>query len=358
MLFLAPYPTTAASTRFRVTQFLPYLRSDGIECVLSPFLSERAFRELYDRRSMARKALQLLAMGIARLASTGRARKFDAVVVQRGAMLFGPPLVEWAVARLLRRPLVYDFDDAIWLSDAGPTWGSWAAKAKFPGKTAQIIRMARHVIVCNEFTRRYALRHRSDDVTVIPTVVDDALYRPVDHPPSRSRPVVGWIGTHSTARYLELIRGPLEACGRRHDFTLRIVGAGRDFSLDGVQVENKAWRLEQEVSDYQSLDIGLYPVADDEWGKGKTGFKPVVYMSCGVPCISSPVGGVTGFVRHGTNGLFASSPAEWEQALEALLTDPGLRRRLGDAGRRTVEEQYSLRVHAPRLAAVLRRAVA
>lgn len=356
-LFLATYPATAAATRFRFTQFFPYLEGNGIECTLSSFLSEREFSQLYLPRDRARKAIRLLAGGVRRVLEAFRARAFDVAVVQRSAMLYGPPLMEWLIARVLRVPLVYDFDDAIWIQEPSPVWGRWATWAKFGGKTEQLIRMASEVVVCNGYTRDYALRATDPArVTVIPTVVDPLVFTPRPHD-AEAPPVVGWIGTHSTAKYLWSLAGPLAAANRRAPFRMKVVGAGAPFAVDGVQVENKPWRLDEEVADYQSLDVGLYPVTDDAWGHGKTGFKPILYMSSGAACISSPVGGVTEFVRDGENGLFARDAAQWEERIVPLVTDRRLRERIAAAARRTVVEAYSLQVQAPRLAAVLRRAV-
>lgn len=357
-LFLATYPISAAATRFRAFQFFPHLARSGIDCRLSPFLSEDEFRHLYVPRGAVRKGLRLLLRGVLRVAESARSGGYDVVVVQRAAMLYGPPLMEWLVSRVIGSPLVYDYDDAIWLSDASPVWGRWADLLKFPAKTRQIIHMARHIVACNAFTRDYALQFRdAHDVTVIPTVVDADVFCPAPRL-DQSQLVVGWIGTHSTARYLESIAEPLARVARRRRFRLKVVGAGRDIRIPGVEVENKPWRLEDEVSDYQSLDIGLYPVLDDAWGRGKTGFKPVVYLSCGVPCICSPVGGVTEFIEHGANGLFARTPAQWEAALDTLLGDAALRASLAAAGRHTVLAGYSLQVQAPRLAEVMLRTAA
>lgn len=355
-LFLTTYPATAAATRFRFKQFFPYLDGNGIECTLSSFLTEREFAELYLARDRARKAIRLLLSGARRVLGAFEARAFDVVVVQRSAMLFGPPIMEWLIARVLRVPLVYDFDDAIWLQEPSQVWGRWAAWAKFVGKTEQLVRMASQVVVCNGYTRDYALRHTEPaKITVIPTVVDPLVFRPVPHDPD-AVPVVGWIGTHSTAKYLWSLGEPLRAAARRAPFRVKVVGAGAPFAVDGADVESKPWRLDEEVADYQSLDVGLYPVADDAWGHGKTGFKPVVYMSSGAACISSPVGGVAEFVRDRENGLFARTPEEWEDRIVELVTDRELRGRIAAAGRRTVVEAYSLQAQAPRLAEVLRRA--
>lgn len=353
-LFLATYPRTAAATRFRFVQFFPFLQERGIDCTLSTFLSDDAFADLYRPERRVRTVLRGLGRGATRLGEAARARDYDVVIVQRNAMLYGPPLMEKLIAQVMRRPLVYDYDDAIWLQDHNPTWGVLARIARWPGRTASLIRMARHVVACNTYTREYALRFRkAEDVSVIPTVVDPAVYRPDPQPRPDGVPVVGWIGTHSTAKYLEDLRPAIEAAGARARFRLRIVGAGRPFTFRGVEVENKRWSLENEVMDYQGLDVGLYPVRDDEWGHGKTGFKPVVYMSCGAACVASPVGGVTEFIRHGSNGLFAATTSEWTEHIVRLVEDASFRQRLGTAGRETVLARYSVGVHAPTLASII-----
>lgn len=356
-LFLTSYPNSAAATRLRFTQFFPHLERDGIECDLWSFLSEQSFGDLYTSRNPIVTGSRLLATALGHLARLPAARRADVVVVQRNAMLFGPPVMEWAIARVLGIPLVYDFDEAIWLTDQSLRWGGWSSMLKFRQKTRQMVEMAAHVVVGNEYVREYVLRYRRpEDVTVVPMVVDVDEFRPIPREGRGGPLIVGWVGTHSTVRYLEMIAGPLAACARRFDLRLKVVGAGRHFQLPGIDVENKDWRLEEEVADFQQLDIGVYPVSDDEWGRGKSGLKPVSYMSCEVPCVSSPVGGVTEFLTHDANGLFARTPAEWEDALGRLLSDAELRRRLGRAGRQTVVQHYSLQVHAPRLAEIIRTA--
>lgn len=354
-LFLSVYPREAAATRFRITQFFPFLERNGVSCELVTMLGGGAFRRLYARGTPAAKAGMVLAGGLRQVVRAVRANAPDLVFVQRGALPFGPPILESWLARVRGIPLVYDFDDAIWLQDPRSPGGPLARAARWPWKVGQIVRMARHVVVCNEFTRDFALRSKgAADVTVIPTVVDANEFRPPAGRRVEAR--VGWIGTHSTARYLEGIVGPIRDAAARQPFPLTIIGSGRDWRIPGVDVHAKAWSLDEEVSDYQSLDVGLYPVADEEWGWGKTGFKPVVYMSSGAVCLASPVGGVTEFLRHGENGLLASTPEEWRDGLVALISDEALRRRLSDAGRQTVLDRYCLAVQAPRLLDVLRRA--
>jgi glycosyltransferase involved in cell wall biosynthesis len=301
----------------------------------------------------------LLGSALRRLVDVQRSTQYDVVFVQREAALFGPPVIERLIARVVKKPIVFDFDDAVHMPRANSSHGRLAALVRYPQKTPEIIGMSRAVTVGNRHLEEYASTLH-DDVTLIPTVVDTDAVKPgydTASPVAQSGPVVlGWIGTHSTYPYLESLFPVLQDVARRHKVVLRVVGAGRDVALPGVEVENRPWGLRSELPDLQSFDVGLYPIVQDAWSLGKSGYKAVQYMAVGVPVVCSPVGATCDIVQHGVHGFLPQTPQEWAQQLSSLIEDAALRRRLGQAGRTRVEEWYSLEHQAPRLASVLRHA--
>jgi glycosyltransferase involved in cell wall biosynthesis len=354
LLVLAPVPTSAAATRFRLEQFFPVLRAAGVDPVLRPFLDEPGFDVLYRPGRHGTKAVAAARAVVGRVSDLVRAVRSDGVLVHREAALVGPPVIEWAVARVLGRPLLFDVDDAVWVPYASPTYGQALSRLlKAPGKAHFTLSAARLVICGNAHLAEYARRFNRN-VTVVPTVVDTAVFRPAPAP--NPIPVLGWIGTHSSVQYLRAVVPALRRLAARRRFVLRVVGA--DLDAPDVPTEIVPWSLEGEVSAFQGLDVGLYPLVEDAWALGKSGFKAVQYMACGVPPVASPVGAVADIVRDGENGFLAADEDAWVDRLERLLDDARLRRRLGDRARSDAVERWSLAAHAPRFVEVVRGALA
>jgi len=354
LLCLTTFPVEAAATRYRCVQFFSYLAEHGFECRLRPFLSPELFGKFYRKGRVVAKSVQLGLATLSRLTDIVRP-ECDLVLVQREAALFGPPVIEWFLTRILKKPLVFDFDDAIYVPYISPTYGRLASALKFPRKTESNIVLSRHVIAGNQLLADYALRFNRN-VTIIPTVVDVGRYRVEKKRVSAGLPILGWIGSPTTTQYLKPIIPVIRDLSQRHHFAFRVVGANEHIQIDGVAVQNEPWRMEREIGDFQSLDIGLYPVTEDQWSVGKSGFKAIQYMAAGVACIASPVGVIKEIIQDGVNGFVATTHREWLEKLSLLIKDHELRIRLGAEGQHTVEQRYSLDVHAPRLLAVLQAA--
>jgi glycosyltransferase involved in cell wall biosynthesis len=242
VLALSSHPVEAASTRYRLVQFVAPLAERGITLDVRPFLDARLFASLYRCGELPRTALGLLRAGIRRLGDVLAARNVDVLLVQREAMIFGPPLIEWLAKRLGNCPLVLDLDDATYISYSSPTYGRLASVLKWPGKTDRLIRWA-DVVTCGNRTIANYVRSQGTEAVVIPTVVDTDRFRPA----SRSNesdspvPVIGWIGTHSTYPYLESIFPALEELARSHRLHLKIIGSGKDeIRVPGVSVFSRS----------------------------------------------------------------------------------------------------------------------
>ena len=318
-----------------------------------PLFSEEDFARLYIPRARVEKVLRT-ARGFARRTLQLRlAARSDVIVLYREAFPLGGPLFEQILAA--RRPLVFDFDDAIWLGDTSE-FNAWIRRYKRPDKTADIVACSTITTVGNDYLAAYSSRY-SAAVRVLPTTIDVERYRPQPHEP-RPRVRIGWSGSPTTSRYLIELAPVLREVLQRGDVELYVVGDPR-FQLHGTpNVISRPWSRHSEVADVSAFDIGIMPMPDDPWTRGKCGFKALLYMSFGVPAIASPVGVNSSIIQHGRNGLLASSTDEWARALHALIDSAELRRRLGTNGRETVISGYSGQQWAPQFYEILCEAAA
>jgi glycosyltransferase involved in cell wall biosynthesis len=359
VLALASYPIEAAATRYRLNQFIGPLADRNIELEVRPFLDSKLFGALYRRGGRGRTALGLARATLKRLADPLDARRADVLLVQREAMLFGPPVIEWLATHVWRRPMVLDLDDATYVSYTSPTYGRLGGALKWFGKTDQLIRWAK-VVTCGNRSIAEYVSGKGARAHIIPTVVDTDCFRPAERRAENDPPVLGWVGTHSTFPFLEKIFPALQELARTHPFRLRVVGAGQEVKVPGVEVESLEWRLERETADFQSFDIGLYPIDleryGSEWVVGKSGFKAIQYMAVGIPYVVTPVAACAEIGQEGETHFCASTEKEWLEALARLISERSLRRRMGEAGRRHALEHYTVAAQADKLAAALREA--
>jgi glycosyltransferase involved in cell wall biosynthesis len=356
VLFATQYGALAASSRTRVFQYLPHLHQRGIETAIITVLPDRGIggAQLLVTQDRWRKLLYYARASVRTLAcglrAWRRAGKCDVLFIQK--VIFPAP-VRWLLA--WRRPAVlYDFDDAIFTSEVRESnWlADWKQRRNRSGLPA-MLKLADLALVENEYTAEFAARY-CPSVATITGPVDTERYRARPRPEKPVDEVVlGWIGSATTAAYLEMIRQPLARLGRRFgNLRLRLVGADA-MNIEGVPVEASAWDLASEVEDLEGFDIGLMPMPDDPWTRGKGGYKLLQYMAMGLPVVTSPVGINRRIVSDGDEGFWARSPEEWEDRLGRLICNPELRREMGRRGRAAVEAEYAVGVSSRRLLALL-----
>lgn len=357
MRLLAIVPSvydTSPGQRFRLEQWESHLRRLGVEITYEAF-EDPALSSTLNKPGHVTKKLRLIASAVGRRASLLRKlRNYDAVYVFREAALFGPPIFE----RLGHRsgvPLIFDFDAAVFVPYVSPSNG-YLSYLKFPAKTKTICRLATHVIAGNPYLADYA-RQSNPNVSIVPTTIDTEKYEMVPRKHDNQVPVIGWSGSFSTVQHLDALAGALKRLARKETFRLVVIGTPV-YKIDGVDVEALPWRSSTEVSDLRQIDIGIMPLPDESWSRGKCGLKALQYMALRIPTVCSPVGVNSEIIQDGVNGFLAATEAEWVEKLTQLLHDKNLRQRLGAAGRATVETKYSAAVQAPRVFEILRSVVA
>lgn len=353
LLCVVPYPTEAPSNRLRVEQYFPYLRAHGITPILRPFQTSLFYNIRYSPGDLSRKALSFGLSTLSRLSDVARATRADVILVHREAFPFGGPFIEEAMSRM-KVPIIFDFDDAIYLANSADT-NRFVTLLKRPHKTARIIELSSWVIAGNENLKAYASQYNRN-ITVIPTPVDTDYFAPRAENRDPNKVVIGWIGSNTTAPYLRmLVRAMDHIVVKYPNVEVHVVGGSYVPPIvHNLQV--RRWELDRELADLHDFDIGIMPMPDTEWTRGKCGFKALLYMSVGIPPVCSPVGVTTDILQDGYNGLLATTTEEWIERLSMLIEDASLRRTMGEAGRQWVLERFSLHAQAPRFLDVLNRA--
>jgi glycosyltransferase involved in cell wall biosynthesis len=344
VLALSSYPMEAAATRFRIGQYIEPLREKGIYIDLRPFLDQRSFSSFYSSGNRIGKALSLLPSLTQRFSLLSPSR-YDAVFVQREAMLIGPPLFEWYFSSIKEIPMILDLDDATYVPYESPSFGRLGSLLKSFGKADWLIDHAKTVVCGNNYIADY-VTSRGGNAVILPTTVDGSIFKPITK--SERVPVIGWIGTHSTYPLLEKVFPVLERLAKTNQFILRVIGSGcQEISIPGVRVEIIDWNQAREPFDFADLDIGLYPLsvvsnAPAEWLAGKSGFKAIQYLAVGIPFVMTPIGVCTTIGRHGVTHFNADSAEEWFAHLQCLLSSFEMRKTMGSSGRELFKSEYSL----------------
>jgi len=349
VIFLTQTSEMGPSSRYRVYQYLDFLKREGVDFKVSPGITSSYFTKVYNADKPIIKLLYLGLVALKRLLGLTMIGAGEIIFLQKEILPQAYPFIEELIKKLNKK-LVFDFDDAIFL--VPPRRRSLLYNFRHKNSISRILTMSNYVIAGNEYLKRYASRFNRN-VEVVPTSIDTETYF-VKKKEKKDKINIGWIGSRTTMFYLGRLGNVFRALAKRYNICLTIIGTG-DYRFDGVETITRPWRLETEVSDLQCLDIGVAPLVNDEWALGKCGCKVIQYMGVGIPAVASPVGVHREIIDHGVNGFLADSNEEWIGRLSQLIEDEALREKLGSMGRKRVEERYSVRVNGPKLLEILNR---
>ncbi|AYB35514.1 glycosyltransferase [Chryseolinea soli] len=344
VLFLVPYPPgESPSQRFRFEQYMETLEAAGISTRIQSFWDLQTWRILYSPGHHTGKAIGILRGVVRRIKSVFMAADFDLIFIHRECTPLGPPVFEWLLAKVLRKKIIYDFDDAIWLPNTSDE-NKIASVLKWHGKVSAICRWSYRISCGNDYLADFARRFNKN-VVVNPTTIDtEHLHNPAHYAPHAASEsvVIGWTGTHSTLKYLDPLVPVFQRLEKKYPGRIQfLVIANKAPQLALQHLIFLPWKKETEIQDLLRMDIGIMPLTDDIWAKGKCGFKALQYMALGIPTVTSPVGINTTMVDPAV-GFLAGTPGEWEMYLEKLMDAPTLRKQMGAAGRKKVIDQYSV----------------
>lgn len=339
LFIVAHRPDRSPSQRFRFEQYLNYLEENGFSCQMSYLISEADDAILYQPGYYLKKLRIAVKSSWIRIKDILKAHQFDIIFIQREAYMLGTTVVEKFLARS-KAKLIFDLDDAIWLEDASPVNQklNWL---KRPQKTASIIALCDMVFAGNNFLAAYAHQY-NPNVKIIPTTIDTEVYRK-SHLPDHKGICIGWSGSFTTLKHFDLAIPVLSQLKEQYNnhINFKVIGNG-SYKNEALNIRGIPWNKPDEIKNLSSFDIGIMPLPDNEWSKGKCGLKGLQYMALGIPSVMSAVGVNREIVSDDQNGFLATSNSEWFQKLSQLIESKSLRQRIGKQGRKTVEERFSV----------------
>ena len=340
ILFIAPYVfDLAPGQRFRYEQYLDILKERGFRYKIVSFLSDYTNSILYDEGKKLAKITGVVSGFLRRLLLMFQLGSYDYIFVFREASPIGPPVFEWIITKIWRKRIIYDFDDAIWLPNTSEQ-NKMVASIKWHHKVKSICKWSYKVSAGNRYLADFAGQY-ANNVVINPTTIDtENLHKPTPRPANEVF-TIGWTGTHSTLPYLLPILPVLDELAKKHTFKLLVI-SNQPPAFERDYLQFVTWKKESEILDLQQMDIGIMPLTDDKWAKGKCGFKALQYMSLRIPALISPVGVNTEIVDNGINGFLCDSEEEWKAAISRFFEEPTLIDQMADACRKKIVDHYSV----------------
>lgn len=346
---LTKYGDLAASTRQRFYQYQPYLEETGFEIIKVPFLNNNYLYDFFNKDQ--RNVGWVLQSYIKRFLWIVSRPDVDLIWLHCDLFPYMPGFFERLLS-FTKKPIICDLDDAIFHNYNLNS--KWYVRKILSRKLYDTISLADITFCGNQYILKYA-KKISSRIKIVPTVVDTNILTPNDINKSNDNLIkIGWIGSPTTSRQYLFPKIPiLENLVTKEGGQINVMGANKKEIYKYQSVKFFEWSEKCELSFLQSLDIGIMPLTSTPWARGKCGYKLIQYMSCGLPVIASPVGVNKEIVKHGINGFLAETDEDWQKYIKILINDSQLRKRMGEEGRKKVEDQYSLKVWAPRVSQLI-----
>ena len=344
ILVVCPYPENEVpGQRLKYEQYFEHFRRNGYQISVSSFFEPSFYKILYTPRTYFRKIIGTLWGYVKRTFLIFRLPFYDGIYVFLYVTPFGTSFFE-RLYRLFSKRMIYDIDDLVFLGRVSQV-NLLVAPLRNPRKYFYLIKAADHVIACTPYLDSIVRKYNSRSTDISSTINTDK-YFPIEIYSNDHKLVLGWSGSHSTVSYLRILEPVLKILRERYDFKLLVIGVS-DFKIEGLDVEVIPWNESTEVRDLRRIDIGLYPLPNEVWVLGKSGLKALQYMALGIPAVATAIGANFRVMENGVSGFLVSSNDEWGARLRELLSNPELRRRIGQSGRERVEQYYSVRANEP-----------
>jgi glycosyltransferase involved in cell wall biosynthesis len=340
LILCAHRPKRSPSQRYRFEQYLPFLESKGFNFTFSFLLNEKDDVIFYGKGKIVSKISILLKSIFIRLKDARRFKKFEIIFIQREALFLGTSYFERRAFNSGAK-VIFDFDDSIWFADTSPENKKWEFIKK-PEKFFKNITYAHTVIAGNQYLKEKAMSFNTNTL-LIPTTINTDFHVPKPELRNKNYVTIGWSGSISTIKHFETLMPVLLQISKQfgEKVCFKIISQ-TNYKNPQLNVESVNWTEKSEVDELNTFDIGIMPLPDDEWAKGKCGLKGLSYMACSVATIMSNVGVNANIIENGTNGFLVNNETDWLNYLTLLITDAELRQKIGNQGRKTVIEKYSV----------------
>ncbi len=342
ILIICPYPENVApGQRLKYEQYFASWRKNNYTLVLSPFMSMRFWNIVYSKGRIIEKILWTTWGYIKRIYDLLRLPFFDGVYIHLWVTPFGLPIFEWLI-KIFNKKIIYDIDDMIFLGHKSAA-NHFISVIKGKTKVITLMKKASHVIVCTpklyEFVNKY-----NNKLTDISSTINTDVYIAKNSYSNGQILTLGWSGSHSTSKYFLLLKNVLRKLKEQVNFKVLVIGDS-ELKIDGIDIEAIQWKQKTEVEDLSRIDIGLYPLPDEEWVYGKSGLKALQYMGLGIPTIATAIGANYRIIEHNISGLLVKTEEEWKEAILFLIQNPDIREKFGGKGRDIVEKNYSVKAN-------------